>query len=405
MGIVSRARGKIVYNSPSLRIEMEHQDATNLAINWDYIAEIYRMRGQYDDAMVYLEQAKTLLERSGDKREKAANLTEIGIVRKALRQHRQAIDAFLAALPIYQEIGQRLGVGLVQVELAEAYGVQGRYADAYQSLRQSLRIYEDKGLPADKADAKAHLGHLLTTLGQFDEAEENLSEATELAREARADGLVPFILLAQSRLLRLQGRTEEALAKATSAQKACARAGEMEIKVMSDVEMGLVQLALARPTDARRTLLRAMGDASESRLKVIQARATAALAEVSLVEGEAVEAQELAKEAIRVAEAFSGRPVLWAAYGILGDAYGLLRRKEESDRSILESERNTRLDSGECSPGTLQHIPTAAGRRNVVEEDLARGGRGADGPLTNTSASRLVRKKSGQRFRRPRQNP
>ncbi len=99
---------------------------------------------------------------------------------------------------------------------------------------------------------------------------------------------------------------------------------------MSGVEMGLVQLALARPTEARRTLLRAMGDASESRLKVIQARATAALAEVSLVEGEAVEAEELAKEAISVAEAFSGRPVLWAAYGILGDAYGLLRRKEEA---------------------------------------------------------------------------
>ncbi len=135
----------------SLRIEREHQDVTNLAINLDYIAEIYRVRGQYDDAMVYLEQAKTLLVRSGDKREKAANLTEIGIVRKALGQHRKAIDALLTALPIYQEIGQSLGVGLVQVELAEAYEVQGRYSDAYQSLQQRLRIREEKGLGSDKA--------------------------------------------------------------------------------------------------------------------------------------------------------------------------------------------------------------------------------------------------------------
>ncbi len=182
----------------------------------------------------------------------------------------------------------------------------------------------------------------MTTLGQFDQAEETLGEAAELAREARADSLVPFVLLAQSRLLRLRGRAEEALAKSQFAQEACGRTDEKEIEVMSGVEMGLVQLSLGRLTDARRTLLRAMEDASESRLKVIQARATTALAELSLVEGEAVEAEELAKEAIRVAKTFSGRPVLCAAYGILGDAYRLLRRNEEAEGAF--SKANETLD-------------------------------------------------------------
>ncbi len=312
----------------SMRIEMEHQDATNLAICLDYIAEIYRRRGQYDDAMVYLEQAKTYLDRSGDKQEKAANLTEIGVVRKAQGQHRMAIDSLLAALPIFQEIEQIIGVAMVQLHLAEAYAEQGRYGDAYNAIQQGLRIYKERDMDSDMADAKARLGHLLTTLGQFDAAEKELSEAAQLAREAPADNHLPFILLSQSRLHRFQGREDEALAMSQSAQEACSRIGEKRTEFMLAVELGRIQLADGSLVKAQRILRQGKEDAAESRLRVIEAEAAAALARVYLAQGDAVRAEMEAQEAIRLAASFSGRPLLFELYGTLGEAYQLDRPEE-----------------------------------------------------------------------------
>ena len=59
----------------SMQIEMERQDHYALANRLDRIANIYRLKGQYNDALVYLEQAGTHLAQSGDKRERSMNLS------------------------------------------------------------------------------------------------------------------------------------------------------------------------------------------------------------------------------------------------------------------------------------------------------------------------------------------
>ena len=353
----------------SMRIEMEHQDATNLAVCLDYIAEIYRIRGQYDDAMIYLEQAKAQLNRSGDKQEKAANLLEVGIVRKAQGQHRKAIDALLTSLSIFQGIGQIMGVAMVHLRLAEVYGDQGRYADAYQAIQQSQRIYEERDMAADVADVKAHLGHLLTTLGQFEAAEKNLGEAAKLAGDALAEDLLPLILLGQSRLHRLRGDIRQARAKCKSGGEAAARAGERRMQILSGVELARVYLAEGRLADARSTLVKAKREAANSRLRVIEARAAAALAEVYLAQGNAGAAETEAQASVRIAEGFSGRPLLYAGYATLGEAYQALGRPEEAVEAFAKAAQEGRVDSKQRPSRAFQLVPGATGHKGPVQEE------------------------------------
>ena len=56
------------------------------------------------------------------------------------------------------------------------------------------------------AEAHAALGHLLATLGQTEAAAKELAEAETMAREAKAEGLVPEILLGKAEVLHLAGQ-------------------------------------------------------------------------------------------------------------------------------------------------------------------------------------------------------
>ena len=102
----------------SMQIEMERQDHVNQANRLDHIANVYRLKGQYDDALIYLEQAKTHAAQSGEKRSQALILIHLGLVRKAQGLYEQALEALLEALSITQEIGERERVAETQTELA-----------------------------------------------------------------------------------------------------------------------------------------------------------------------------------------------------------------------------------------------------------------------------------------------
>ncbi|MEE9264074.1 MAG: protein kinase, partial [Vicinamibacteria bacterium] len=200
----------------------------------------YRDIGELDTATEHFMTSLDLRRNTGDKSGEAATLLELA----AVYEFRGDVDE------AFQEIEQMVGVAVVQLQLAETYADQGRYADAYRALQQSLSIYKERDMRPGLAEAKGHLGRLLPSLGRLDEAEKELAEAAELVRVAQADGLEPFVLLAKSRVQRLRGKPGEEFAK--SALEAGSRVGEKKLQVLSMVELGGVQLAEGRLAAAHR---------------------------------------------------------------------------------------------------------------------------------------------------------
>ncbi len=221
-----------------MQIEMERQDHVNLANRLDHVANIYRLKGQYDDALIYLEQAKSHAAKSGEKREKSINLTYMGLVRKAQGQYEQALETLLEALAISQEIEERAGVAEIHKYLAEIYHDQGRYGDAYKSLQQGLGLFIQLRNEYDIASVRSPLGYLLGELGLADEAGKELAEAEQLAVRAEAQGLMPEILLGRSALARLQGKHREADQASEQVNATADRIGRKEVTIASQIERG-----------------------------------------------------------------------------------------------------------------------------------------------------------------------
>ncbi len=109
------------------------------------------------------------------------------------------------------------------------------------------------------------------------------------------------------------------------------------MQILSGVELARVYLAEGRLADARSTLVKAKREAANSRLRVIEARAAAALAEVYLAQGNAGAAETEAQASVRIAEGFSGRPLLYAGYATLGEAYQALGRPEEAVEAFAKA--------------------------------------------------------------------
>ena len=193
--------------------------------------------------MVYLEQARTQLEKSDRKVDKSINLTYIGAIRRAQGHYDQAIEAYLAALALSSGDQGGDGRGLrCSHDLAEVYADQGRYADAYGGLQKSLEIYTRLQEKHDLAETHAALGHLLATWGRRRPRARTLAEAETLAREVGAEGLLPEILLGKAEVLHLQGRHEESAAAFEEANVKANLSGQKEVAVESRIALGELYL-------------------------------------------------------------------------------------------------------------------------------------------------------------------
>jgi len=338
----------------SLQIEMERKDHRALANRLNKIADIYRLMGRYDDAIVYLDQAKTHIEQSEEVEEQAINLNYAGQVRKAQGLYDQALEAYLAALPLFKQIEEEMGVAMTHHDLAEIYAAQGRYADARSAIQQSVEIYQKLEVVHDIAEARAPLGHLLATLGQVDAADKELKEAERLAREAKAEGIMPEILLGRAEVAHLRGNDEEAASLFEQANVKANLSGQKEVAVESRIELGRLYLGQGKLANAERLLQRTRTEAAAARLRPLEAEAGAALAEVLLAKGDAEGARREAQDAIRTAEKFSGRPVAFAANATLGRALDALGRGSEAVDAYAKAAAALEWMRGSLSPDSVE---------------------------------------------------
>jgi eukaryotic-like serine/threonine-protein kinase len=346
----------------SMEIETGRKDYGAVGNRLNAIAEIYRQKGQYDDAMVYLEQAKSQLEKSDRKVDKSINLTYIGAIRRAQGHYDQAIESYLAALALSSEIKEEMGVASLQHDLSEVYADQGRYADAYGGLQKSLEIYTKLQEKHDLAETHAALGHLLVKLGQTDAASQALARAETLAREVKAEGLVPEILLGRAEVLHLQGRHEESAAVFEQANVKANLSGQKEVAVESRIALGELFLEQGRVGNAETMLRKTRQEASVARLRPLEAAATLELGEVLLARGDAEGAHRQAQEAIAIAEKYSGRPIVYRAQALLGHALDKQGKGAEALDAYAEAARTLDWIRGSLRP---EHVAGFLARPQV----------------------------------------
>jgi tetratricopeptide (TPR) repeat protein/TolB-like protein/predicted Ser/Thr protein kinase len=365
MGNTRKAGGDLPraleYFRESMQIETERGDHLALAQRLDQIADVYRLMGRYDDAMVYLDQARTHLADAHEPREQAINLNYTGLVRRAQGLYGQALEALLAARPLFEESHQEMGSAALEVNLAGIFMEQGRYADAYASLRKSAEIYEH--IHHDLAEVHIPMGFLAIALGKPDVAEQQF-EAASHSHGAHHESLGPDLLLGQAAIADLRGDAEAAAAAFEQANIQANLSGRKEVAVRSRIELGRLYLAQGKGENAVRLLTRTRQEAREARLRPLEAAAGVGLARALLAQRDAAGSRDTARDAIDLAGAFEGRPVLYRAYAVLGEALEELGRDAEAVDAFAKGAAALEWIRSSLRP---EHVASFVGRGDVRE--------------------------------------
>ena len=265
----------------------------------DNLARMSRFLGDYAKGLAQSQQAYAIRQRLDDKDGIARSLTSLSECYRAQGNYTAALESLQHSLALFTTIGFAHAIAETLNNIAVVYEAQGNYAQAASYLRKSLAFNAAKvGSPSLTAEIRTHLGEVL--LGQGDSAGAAVSVRRSLASSVQA-GFKPQEADARLALGRIyaarnqlapaadafrrvlafrettgdrSGRADALVALAdverrgnryasalTLAGEAQALAEEMEL---ADVQwlaltvIGRIDVALARPADARRAFEQAI---------------------------------------------------------------------------------------------------------------------------------------------------
>ncbi len=160
---------------------LEGQDRPNeLAVahnNWGLVCQ---ERGQFSDALAHFEQAEAGFRVAGNLRGQTKVILNRGDTFRRQEHWDAAEAAFRRALPLYEEIGDRLGLAILRMNLSILLYERGQPAEALAlNLATEADLRRLHNRPTLARVCNNH-GMFLAALGRLDEAQEAFEEATRI---------------------------------------------------------------------------------------------------------------------------------------------------------------------------------------------------------------------------------
>lgn len=262
------------------------------------LGSVSRVRGRYQQAASYHEQALTLFRRTGDRIGQARTLNSLGLVANHLGEYTTAIQHYQQSLSLYRDAGDRNGQA---VELNALGGIADQRGDSEQAVgyfRQALALFRETGYESGEAMALGNLGVMTGRLDSHQEAADYLLQALALFRKVgsrRGEALALGYLANVDRHL---GRLPQAYDRQLQSLEICREIGDPAAEAEAHHSLGEVLLAAGRLADARAEYGVALRMASQIGHKQGQAYAHDGLAQYYHASGELSLASEHWRQAL-----------------------------------------------------------------------------------------------------------
>lgn len=174
----------------ALAIFQEQKAQGAIATAFQNIGEIYRMQHEYAQALDYYQKALSLDEELDNKSGAAAVLSSIGMIYSDQGEYRKSLDYFEKSLKIREEIKAKVGIAQTLHSLARSHFYLGDYAEALslddRATTMAKAIDQQEILWYSRTTA----GMTLRALGQFEQANQALTEAIATVEAMRAEAFV-----------------------------------------------------------------------------------------------------------------------------------------------------------------------------------------------------------------------
>ncbi len=214
---------------------------------------------QDDSARYYLDQVKTLSEKTGYKRGQAYALYGYGVVEPVLYKQFQN---FTQSLSIFESIGDKFGIGLNLIKIGIIYKEIGQEEKALDYFKASLAVKQEINDYGGVALTLIQIGQYYQRQGNLPEALHHFEQSlTYRLKEGSKQGIA-YSQVNMSEVLYQQGKIEGALTISDSAYHNFLRTRDIRGQLWAMLVKGKSLLSLHRPAEAEE-VFRSMGNYPE----------------------------------------------------------------------------------------------------------------------------------------------
>jgi signal transduction histidine kinase len=166
----------------------------SLGVVYSNIAIVYKMTGNYENAMEYNFKALRIKEKVNNKFDIADSYNNIGSLYGAMSDLPKSLEYHIKALALRKEINNKRGIAYSLNNIAEIYRLQGNFSTAIDYLNQSKQICNEIDDKAGIASSYTNLGLTYKGLKQYYIAILNLHKALDLILNSEIKERLVYIL-------------------------------------------------------------------------------------------------------------------------------------------------------------------------------------------------------------------
>jgi predicted ATPase len=171
----------------SLKIRQKIGHMAGISLSYSNIGEIYRNKGELATAEDNYKKSLELKQKMGDKWGQAMCLNNLGVVYNERGEHGKAIDVYDKSIKICNEINTKEFLIHARLGKAEAMFLEGGLDQAMEIAEEAEKISRESGIKKPVYDSLALQGRMYARKGQWEKAEEKLTEAVSGFKEMKSE--------------------------------------------------------------------------------------------------------------------------------------------------------------------------------------------------------------------------
>jgi len=192
IGNVYRIKGELdnalEYHGNALKLNEELGSKEGMAADLGNIGNVYQIKGELDKALGYYGKALKLDEELGRKEGMAISLGNIGNVYQIKGELDNALGYYRKALKLNEELGSKEGMAAALGNIGIVYQIKGELDKALGYYRKALELDEDLGIKEGIAIGLGNIGIVYQIKGELDNALEYFEKSLKLNEELGSKG-------------------------------------------------------------------------------------------------------------------------------------------------------------------------------------------------------------------------
>lgn len=178
------------YFLKSEKIKQEAGDKRGLVSSWTSLGEVYRLQGDPQRAMTYINKALASARELNLNTEQKDLLFNKGLILKSQNKNKEAREAFLEGIAIARTSGDSLHLSKLKTELIMLDRSAQQAKVTEYTLTENIKISTEKGDLMNAAEGHNKLAEWYANHKQFNKAYENLKQAHRLDDSLRGSEIV-----------------------------------------------------------------------------------------------------------------------------------------------------------------------------------------------------------------------